>query len=216
MKFTPEEHAAQLRKPHGEGAESIAQYMNKGNSVLYPAAVEKLNLRPLDKVLEIGYGNGPVTSDILLSGHGITYTGIDYSPDCQRMAIGRNLDFVKDNRAVFLLGEINKLPFDNQTFNRILGINTLYFWQKPEVELSELHRVLKPEGLLVLGYRPKHLLGYMSFTEFGFVLYEPAEVEAMLKDAGFTQIDTYLYDEACRELEGKIYPMKCAVTVAAG
>ena len=60
MPFTPEEQAAQLRKPSGKGAIEIMDYMNKGNAVLYAAALDYLALKSHLKVLEIGQGNGPL------------------------------------------------------------------------------------------------------------------------------------------------------------
>lgn len=214
MSFTPDEQAAQLRKPHGEKAVEIMDYMNRGNQVLYPLALEALQLKPGVRVLEIGQGNGPLVHLILASGFGITYSGIDYSPDSVRLAKEKNASFVENGSAIFLEGLISKMPFEDNSFDCILGINVVYFWDTPKVELTEIYRVLKPGGRLVFGYRPKDKLQKLPFTNRGFVHYHPADLEKLIRETGFDHVHSNRYKEADREIDGQRFTMDSIVTVA--
>ncbi|MBS3915765.1 MAG: class I SAM-dependent methyltransferase [Bacteroidetes bacterium] len=213
MKFTPDEQAAQLRKPQGDGAAAIFEYMNKGNKILYDIILPFAQLKAGMQVLEIGQGNGILVKNILKSDVDIHYTGLDYSIDSVRAAEELNAEFVANKTAQFYEGLISNMPFDPVFFDRVLGMNIIYFWDDPKVELAEIHRVLKPGGLLVLGYRPKDKLSKMPFTNKGFVHYNPEDLESILAESGFENIQSVRTKENDREIDGKIYPMENVVMV---
>ena len=50
--------------------------------------------------------------------------------------------------------------------------------------------MLKHGGHLVLGYRDKARVEDLEFTKHGFTLYSPKDLEAILEEAGFVQIET--------------------------
>jgi ubiquinone/menaquinone biosynthesis C-methylase UbiE len=207
--FTPEQQAAQLRKPHGEGAEAIATYMRELNWDLYAHVVNHLLPDKGLSLLELGFGEGIVPE--MLDQHITTlhYTGIDFSEEMVNMATAKHIPGAR-----FLLGEVAAMPFADQTFDIAFGINVLYFWETPERELSEIMRVLKPGGLLLLGYRPKTYMQAIPFTQFGFTLYETAALEKLLAKQGFVKITTQTEAEPDRMIAGKVQPMKHAVTIA--
>jgi ubiquinone/menaquinone biosynthesis C-methylase UbiE len=45
---------------------------------------------------------------------------------------------------------MTELPFGDQQFDKIMTIHTVYFWPEPSQALSELYRVLKPDGKAVI------------------------------------------------------------------
>jgi len=70
-------------------------------------------------------------------------------------------------------------------------VNTLYFWPSPSVALAECRRVLAEGGVLLLCFDAKANLEQWAGHRFGFRLYEPPEVEALLRDAGFEVLDLH-------------------------
>jgi predicted TPR repeat methyltransferase len=130
--FTPEQQAAQLRKPHGEGAEAIAAYMRELNRELYTHVVNHLLPAKNLSLLELGFGEGIVPE--MLDQHNATlhYTGIDFSDEMVKMATAKHIPGAR-----FVRGDIGHMPFSDQTFDVVFGINVLYFWETPEKELSE-------------------------------------------------------------------------------
>ena len=57
---TPQQMAAQLRKPHGFMARKVGERMNAANRELYHGAWKALDLRADMRVLEIGFDSGEV------------------------------------------------------------------------------------------------------------------------------------------------------------
>jgi ubiquinone/menaquinone biosynthesis C-methylase UbiE len=209
LHFTPKEQAEQLRKPHGEGAESIAAYMKALNEALYAHVLKMLPLSPQTQMLEIGYGEGLMPEAIAAQNSGISYTGLDFSEEMLKMARAKNIP-----EATFLLGEAAQMPFQENQFDVCFAINVLYFWENPKREIAEIQRVLKPGGMLLFGYRPKSFMQAIPFTEFGFSLYETTEAEALLAECGFGNITTETEYEPNRLIAGKLQPMQNAVTRA--
>jgi ubiquinone/menaquinone biosynthesis C-methylase UbiE len=207
--FTPEQQAAQLRKPHGEGAEAIAAYMRELNRELYTHVVNHLLPAKNLSLLELGFGEGIVPEMLDQRNKTLHYTGIDFSDEMVKMATAKHIPGAR-----FVRGDISHMPFSDQTFDVVFGINVLYFWETPEKELSEILRVLKTGGLLMLGYRPKTFMQAIPFTQFGFTLYETTALETLLAKNGFEEISTETTEEPDRIISGKLKPMQHAVTLA--
>jgi ubiquinone/menaquinone biosynthesis C-methylase UbiE len=207
--FSPEQQAAQLRKPHGEGAEAIAAYMRDLNRALYTNVVKLLSTAKDKQLLELGFGEGIVPEMVHQQHEKMHYTGIDFSDEMVNMATARNIP-----GANFLLGEVAQMPFESNVFDVCFGINVVYFWENPGRELAEILRVLKPGGLLMLGYRPKTFMQAIPFTQFGFTLYETDEMESLLAKHGFVKITTETEAEPDRIIAGKMQPMAHAVILA--
>jgi len=207
--FTPEQQAEQLRKPHGEGAEAIAAYMRELNGALYAHVVKLLLPEKEKQLLEIGFGEGLVPEILYQQNKSLHYNGIDFSYEMVAMATSKNIPGAR-----FLLGEVATMPFTDQTFDVCFGINVVYLWENPEKELAEIMRVLKPGGMLMLGYRPKTYMQAIPFTQFGFTLYEISDLEELLSKHGFEKITTQTEEEPDRIIAGKIQPMQHAVIEA--
>jgi ubiquinone/menaquinone biosynthesis C-methylase UbiE len=207
--FTPEQQAAQLRKPHGEGAEAIAAYMRDLNRALYDHVVKLLSTAKEKQLLELGFGEGIVPEMVNQQHEKMHYTGIDFSDEMVNMANAKNIP-----GANFLLGEVAQMPFESNVFDVCFGINVVYFWENPGRELAEILRVLKPGGVLMLGYRPKTYMQAIPFTQFGFTLYETAELESLLAKHGFVKITTETEAEPDRMIARKMQPMAHAVVLA--
>lgn len=207
--FTPEQQAAQLRKPHGEGAEAIAAYMRDLNRALYDHVVKLISTAKEKQLLELGFGEGIVPEILYQQNKMLHYTGIDFSDEMVNMATAKSIP-----GASFLLGEVAHMPFESNVFDVCFGINVVYFWENPGRELAEILRVLKPGGLLMLGYRPKTYMQAIPFTQFGFELYETQELENLLAEHGFVTITTETEAEPDRIIAGKMQPMAHAVVLA--
>lgn len=199
----PEVIAALLRRPAGEMAGIVAEKMNESNLLMNRRSIEKLDVKSGQRILEIGPGNGKFVSEILETDRSLYYTGIDYSEEMTRAASDINQRYTASGRARFLTGEADDLPFDDGTFHHVMTVNTVYFWENPEEVLAEIRRVLKPEGQLVIGIRPKAVMEKYPFTKYGFTLYSPDGLSELLKRNGFTVIENNLEKEPEIELYGE-------------
>jgi ubiquinone/menaquinone biosynthesis C-methylase UbiE len=112
--------------------------------------INLLEMQPTNTVLEVGFGAGQgikLAAEKASDGH---VMGIDLSEVMVRVATRRNARAVKAGRVALSRGNITALPFEDQHFDKIMTIHTFYFWSEPSQALSELYRVLKPGGRLVI------------------------------------------------------------------
>lgn len=213
VEFTNEERASQLRKPSGEGAAVIIEYMNKGNGRLYQSVLSELSASAGESILELGPGNGVAVAGIIAEGD-VRYTGLDYSPDSVKLAIETNREAVDSGTATFIQGEVRNMPFEDASFDKILGVNIVYFFDTPSEEMKEIKRVLKPGGKIIFGYRPEHIMIHYPFSDFGFTKYSPEKLENLLTSSRFNNIRSVVHEEPDREIDGKVYKAGHAVTTA--
>lgn len=178
----------QLKKPEGETGRDVAKMLNETNQNLYDLALSMLELNPGDKVLEIGFGNGMYFSRYFDIQPDISVTGLDFSSSMCKEAELNNAGLVEEGRLRIQCSDTLKIPLEDLSFDRIVGLNILYFWDPPGPHLKQLLRVLKPGGYLLLGYRPRNTVEHLPFTRENFILYEPEEINLLVSKYGFEKI----------------------------
>jgi SAM-dependent methyltransferase len=119
------------------------------------SAVAALDVRPGDRVLEVGGGRG-VAAGLICErlGEG-RLLAIDRSETATAAAAARNAAHVDAGRAVFTALALADLGSDAGPFDKALAVNVNVFWTGPATrELDVLRRVLAPGGVLLLAYEP--------------------------------------------------------------
>lgn len=192
--------AAQLRQPHGEYAIEVGQKMNEGNRHINLNTIEALRLQANDNVLEIGMGNGFFVKNILSVDNSIRYAGCDFSEAMVEESRKHNEGFIRSARAEFHLASAENLPFANETFTKTFTINTVYFWENPPAILTELRRVLKPKGEIIISVRPKSVMEHYPFTKYGFNLFDEDALIDLLSANGFKVLNTLEKDEPDQDI----------------
>jgi ubiquinone/menaquinone biosynthesis C-methylase UbiE len=114
--------------------------------------IELLNVGPDDKVLEVGFGPGIAIQLLLQRLPTGCVAGVDQSQEMVRQAAARNADALRNRRVDLRYGSVERLPFADQTFDKALAINSMQAWPDAHVGLRELWRVLKPGGVVALGF----------------------------------------------------------------
>ena len=182
--------ARQGRKPSGLLGQIVARVMAKETAGANDIALQLLQLQADDAVLEIGFGHGETlarAASVVSRGH---LCGLDFSPLMLRHATRRPRRVVAEKRVEFHLGSSDQLPFDGESFNKVLSVHTIYFWKAPLDHLAEARRVLKPGGRFVLGFRPAEDPGFRaSFPSEIYHIRPEAEIAKLAVDAGFEVID---------------------------
>lgn len=196
--------ASQLRKPEGDMGIDVAKKMNEGNAPMNLHTLAVVNPQANDRILEIGMGNGFFVKNILNMDPSITYTGCDFSELMVAESTKINSEFVKSGRAAFVLGNANGLPFDDNSFNKLFTINTIYFWENPAAVLSEFRRVLTSNGSLIISARPKYIMEKYPVTQYGFTMYEKEEILNLLKENNFNPIEVTEVTEPPQDVFGNI------------
>lgn len=206
--------AGQLRQPNGEHGKQVAEKMNEGNLQMNLNTIEALNLTAGDNVLEIGMGNGFFVKDILRVADNIKYTGCDFSSLMVDEAQNLNKGFVESEQAKFMVASAEKLPFGDETFDKVFSINTIYFWNDPRLVLAEISRVLKPTGQITISIRPKIVMEQYPFTKYGFTMLSKDDLVNLLTVNNFTITDTVEKEEPPQEINGEKLMMEMLVVSA--
>jgi ubiquinone/menaquinone biosynthesis C-methylase UbiE len=176
--------AKQLSKPDGWIGRFVAVLMNSINDEMNRLTIERLQLQPSDNILEIGFGNGKYFPEVLrklISGH---LTGLDYSETMVALASKKFRSFVMEGKLTVVQGEVSKIPYQDQTFDKIYTVNTIYFWPYPQKDIREIRRVLKEGGRLLLTFRSREGM----HEKEGFTLYSVEEVIELVESAGFREV----------------------------
>jgi ubiquinone/menaquinone biosynthesis C-methylase UbiE len=143
-----------------------------------------------ERILEVGFGHGRTLAEAAQKAPGATFAGIDVSADALRVAESRCRKLIARGVVELRVGECAALPWADSTFDKAFSVHTLYFWSDPERELGEIARVLKPRGLLVLGFRERSDAAVASFPAPIYRFRATGEVESLLKSVGFVDVET--------------------------
>lgn len=196
--------AGQLRQPTGEYAIQVGEKMNEGNLHINLNTFEALNLVAGDNILEIGMGNGFFVKNILSADNSIKYTGCDFSEIMVYEARKQNENFITGGQAQFLKADANELPFDKEFFDKVFSINTIYFWDNPQIVLAEIWRVLKPKGQIIISVRPKYIMEHYPFVKYGFKTFSKDDLTELIAQNNFKVIDIIEKDEPEVEINGEL------------
>ena len=206
--------ASQLRQPTGDDGIKTGEWMSDGNRFLILETLSVLDAQAGDRILEIGMGNGHFVPEIVSKDAGISYSGCDFSELMVRESEKNNREWVAKQQAEFIHTDGTSLPFADAAFDKIFTVNTIYFWEDRQAVLAEFRRVLKPNGLLIIGFRPKRLMENIPFTQFGFNLVSAEDVTGLLTANGFHILSIDENTEPPFELNGKQITMEHAVVKA--
>lgn len=58
---------------------------------------------------------------------------------------------IKEDRIVAVLGDVHKLPFDDEAFELIISRGSVFFWEDLGKAFKEIYRVLKSNGKTYIG-----------------------------------------------------------------
>ncbi|KQM65300.1 hypothetical protein ASE74_10575 [Pedobacter sp. Leaf216] len=182
--------AKQLSCPESEHGIKTGEMMHANNIGMTNAAINALQLKSNETVLEIGHGNGGHIAQLLLKAENITYYGADISETMIAEAEKINQHYITNGKVHFQLSDGVTLPFENYMFDKVFTVNTIYFWPDASKYLNEIKRVLKPKGTLAICFADKTFMQNLPFTPYGFTLYEVKTVIDLLENAGFTIKDS--------------------------
>ncbi len=149
-------------------------------------------LKPGDKILDVGCGKGFLMYEFTQVVPGINVTGIDISQYA--------IDNAKEEIKPFIqLGNATNLPFQDKTFDFVISITTLHNLFKYELDsaLREIQRVGKNNKYVVVesyrNEREKVNLLYWQLTCRAF--HTPEEWEWIFKQTRYTGDHSFIYFE---------------------
>ena len=185
------------RKPEGTEGEEMLERMNQSHYEVTGWALSYWEMQEDDRVLDIGCGGGATLhrmAEKVTSGH---VTGVDYSDVSVETSRRNNEKNIKSGKMDVLEGSVENLPFADDSFDKIITVESFYFWPDPQENLKEVRRVLKKGGTFLLvadtynkdGLDPKTLENICRFH-----LFTPTaeEFRKLFEKAGFTDIQIHV------------------------
>lgn len=101
-------------------------------------------------ILDIGSGAGYIPIFMARQNPRLQLTGIDLAGHMIRRARRHVRELGAGENVAFHKGEAGKLPFADAAFDMVLTTMTIHCLRRPPKMLDEIHRVLRPGGLLWL------------------------------------------------------------------
>ena len=112
---------------------------------LYPVILKKLSEIPYHTALDLGCGTGEMMRLILQQNKDKSLYGIDLSE--------KMLEVAKEklgNHVNLILSDSEQLPFSDSFFDVVYCNDSFHHYPAPDKVLSEVYRVLKPNGIFVM------------------------------------------------------------------
>jgi cyclopropane fatty-acyl-phospholipid synthase-like methyltransferase len=115
---------------------------------------EELDVRPGDRVLEIGCGHGVAASLICERLEGGRLVAIDRSAKMIAAAVRRNEEHVAAGRVEFLIAALEDVDLGERRFDKVLAVRVGLFHRDPARAHALAERWLAPGGEVVAVFDP--------------------------------------------------------------
>ncbi len=176
----------QAKKPFGLfGRLIMSTFFDIGNVKLNNFIYELLSIEKDDQILEIGSGTGKLTKKILKRIEKGFVESVDFSEVMVSVSKRRNKSYIKKGKVKITQGDFNDIPFEDKSFNKVCTVNTIYFWDNPQIMTKKINKILKPKGRLLIGFEQNNHMKDNKLDNEVFNYYSPKDIEKMLLNTGF-------------------------------
>lgn len=176
--------------PKGRMGRIILQFMNFGHAPLTNWGLQKINIQEKWTMLDIGCGGGATLKRLLKRSKDCQVYGIDISEES--IAKARKVNSKQLDKQVFICqGSADDLPYEDNKFELVTAVETIYFWKNLPHCLQEVRRVLKTKGYFTIMIEILDNNTIWTDLVEGMKAYSPEELKEMLEDAGFINIEIH-------------------------
>ena len=175
----------------GEGEKMERHHLN-----ITEKTIRLMDLRPGERVLDLGCGSGWATRLLarLVSdgpeGFG-QVVGLDVSDEMIRQARGASKDF---ENILYVWGSAQQIPWEENFFDKVLSVESFYYYPDQDRALAELFRVLAPRGrmfILINLYKDNpYSLQCVDKLKVPVHVRSMAEYAELLKKHAFENVET--------------------------
>lgn len=184
-----------MRKPKGKLGNIQLKSMNMEHTPVALWNLKHLDVKQDDIVLDIGCGGGININRIAQNAKKVY--GIDYSIESVKLSREVNREYESQGKVEILEGNVESLPFNDDTFDIVTAFETVYFWPNIEKSFGEVKRVLKPGGIFMIGMESNgsdNLAMKISQKLIDMTVYNDDELTTFLKNNDYSDITVYLRD----------------------
>src|SRR5437763_10453546 len=172
-------------------AEGRGEEMEQHHLPITAPVLELMQLRPADRVLDLGCGAGWATRLLAARVPQGKVTGVDISDEMIERARRSSTNF---SNIEFAVGSSEKIPAANDSCDKVLSIESFYYYPDQGAALDELRRLLKPGGrffILINLYKDNpYSLRWVQTLQVPVHALSEAEYLQLIRAHGFTQAET--------------------------
>ena len=177
----------QLREEFNRWAEEgRGEGMEQDHLPIVLPVLELMQLALTDNVLDVGCGAGWLVARIAERVPEGRVIGMDVSDEMVRRA---RRNYVDVAHAMFIEGGVDDIPWEDAFFQKVISVESAYYWPDPARGLRETFRVLADEGtawLLINYYRDNpHCHQWGQHYRTPAHLLSADEWAQLFRDAGF-------------------------------
>lgn len=172
-------------KPEGMGGKFILTMMNSGYAKLSEWAIEHINLKDFDSILDVGCGGGANIARFIKKSPNGFVAGIDYSEESVNFSRKKNAAFLGEHCEI-KVGNVNNIEYEDEKFDIVTAFETVYFWPDLEKNFKEVNRVLKPNGHFMICCEESNPEDNKWQEKIeGMTVYSSMELADLLSQTGF-------------------------------
>ena len=172
----------------GKGEEMEAHHISITEQTL-----ELMDLKPGDRVLDLGCGAGwasrMMAKAVANGDKPGQVVGLDVADEMIRRARAGSAEY--DN-VMFVVGSAQQIPWEENHFDKVLSVESFYYYVDQERALAELFRVMAPLGelyILINLYRDNHYsLRWVDELKMPVQVHSEQEYIEMLKRHTFQDV----------------------------
>ncbi|MBE6269971.1 MAG: class I SAM-dependent methyltransferase [Prevotella ruminicola] len=181
---------SQCARPEGSLGRAMLCFMNYTHAPLTNWGLKLVQVKDGWTMLDVGCGGGFTIRRLLNRSKDAHVYGIDISEESVTKAKKVNAEVL--NKQVFVTqGSAERLPYNNEIFDLVTAVETVYFWPNLPDCLQEVRRVLKPGGKFAIMVEVVDSDSKWTSVVEGMTAYTPEQLETLLVDAGFVQTEIH-------------------------
>ena len=181
---------SQCARPEGFLGRVMLRFMNFGHAPLTNWGLSLVEIHDGWTMLDIGCGGGATLRRLLKRSKGARVYGIDISEES--VAKARKVNASVLDRQVFVTqGSAEKLPYDDNKFDLVTAVETVYFWPDLPNCLKEVRRVVKSGGRFAIMVEVLENDSVWTDVVDGMTAYSPEQLKEMLEGAGFVKTELH-------------------------
>jgi arsenite methyltransferase len=132
--------------------EGEGEKMERHHLDITEKTIRLMQLRPGERVLDLGCGSGWATRLLArIVGEGPEgfgqVVGVDVSDEMIRQAREASKDF---ENILYVWGSAQQIPWEENFFDKMLSVESFYYYPDQERALAELFRVMAPQGRMFI------------------------------------------------------------------
>jgi SAM-dependent methyltransferase len=181
--------AEQVRAEFNRWAEGgRGDEMGEEHAAIVAGMLAEMEFDARDKILDVGCGSGWLCGLLADKAPEGQVVGMDVADEMIRLARGK---YAGNPRMMFIVAGAEDIPWDDDFFNKVVSVESAYYWPDPVAAFGEVLRVLQPGGtarILINLYKENpHAHQWRDMLGVSTHLLSGAEWRHLMEKAGFEQ-----------------------------